>query len=89
MILYGADGSKFRADKVSRPKFASRRGRTWDYENAKIDNEELKFWIDTTWGFNFYFELDNYWYRIPLFGRRGKEIGIDERREFFTRKPVG
>ena len=67
MILYDAKGLKHYATRCRRPMFSGHRGRTWDQDTKTINDKEVRFWIDTTWGTNYYFVFGQEWYRIPHF----------------------
>lgn len=66
MLLTDKKSNKHRAIKTKRPKFSSHRGRTWDYEIKVINGIEIEFWLDTTWGFYFYFQWEDQWYKVLM-----------------------
>ena len=50
----------------TKPKFSCRGGRTWDYRETIINNKVTRMHFDSTWGHNFYFEVNDKWYSIPV-----------------------
>ena len=53
-------------ENAQRPKFRSHRGRTWDSLTAYVNNKKTNFHFDSTWGYNFYFEVYGKWYSVPI-----------------------
>jgi len=51
---------------TTRPKLSSHRGRTWDTAKAIVNNTPTYFHYDSTWGHNFYFQVNEKWYSIPV-----------------------
>lgn len=51
---------------TKKPKFSSHRGRTWDTIPVVIAEEEIKGFIDTTWGLYVYFFWNGRWYKVNL-----------------------
>ena len=50
--------------KTSKPRMSLHRGRTWDSCTVVLlDGTEIKGYLDTTWGANFYFPHGAGWYR--------------------------
>jgi len=49
-----------------KPKFGWRGGRTWDYKTTIINGKKTNMHYDSTWGHNFYFEVNGKWYSIPV-----------------------
>jgi len=66
MILTDKKGNKHRLIKTRRPKFSNHRGRTWDCEIKVVNDIEVEFWLDTTWGFYFYFQWEDQWYKVLM-----------------------
>ena len=51
---------------AKRPKFGGR-GRTWDSLVNNINGRKTELFYDSTWGYNFYFQVNHKWYSIPVF----------------------
>ena len=102
MILFRKSGNetlKISAVKRGSPKLKSgHRGRTWDFDRHFINGEEVKMWIDTTWGEFVYFRCPEKaeWHKFRMvsnwraigcdvFLDFGQEFNI----EFSTKKPRG
>lgn len=62
----GGAGQFFQAVKTDRPKFTHHRGRTWDHIKVFVNNQEAKFWYDSTWGLAYYFEWQGQWYKVSM-----------------------
>lgn len=64
----------FTLTKCKRPSFKCCFGRTWDvYDSIKLDGEEIELYLDTTWGFFFYFEIEKQWYKVRILSHPFKE----------------
>lgn len=48
------------------PSFSDYGGRTWDHGFIKIDGEEYKAYLDTTWGEYIYFQYNEKWRRTRM-----------------------
>ena len=83
MILINKKGYKFNAQKCKPPKF--KRG-TWDFVRKIIRGKEVKFWLDFTWGWYFYFKYQEQWYRVRHHNRFSDEEISEDRFERFTIK---
>jgi hypothetical protein len=55
-----------KAYKTKQPKMTNHRGRTWDEITIVIDGEEVKTYLDTTWGWYFYVEYKGEWHKFPV-----------------------
>lgn len=66
MILYTEINIKILKTKCIRPKMNEHSGRTWDQGIIIIDGEEKTVYLDTTWGFYFYFVENGQWYKIKM-----------------------
>ena len=42
------------------------RGRTWDFFRIKLEDNEKKIYLDTTWGFYGYLNINGKWYKLSL-----------------------
>lgn len=52
--------------RCEKPKFGGR-GRTWDSFTRVVDNIDVEFHLDTSWGNYIYFSAqDDRWYKIPV-----------------------
>ena len=89
MILYCEEGQVVAA-KSRRPRFKDYAGRTWDSEVKEIDGKRVEFFFDTSWGRNFYFELEKQWYRAPIFMGTGRSerLGVGDIVLFYTKSKV-
>lgn len=85
MILYDKKGFKYPAVKCRKPMFSSHRGRTWDGDTKTINDNEIRFMIDTTWGFNYYFCYGQEWYRLPHFCYKVGQGDAVDTKHFFTK----
>lgn len=89
MKLYDENGKLIdRAIACKQPKFTHHRGRTWDCKTKYIDDVEVEWWYDSTWGRNFYFEWNGKWYKTPII-REDYTDGLQQYKEkLMTRKTV-
>jgi hypothetical protein len=50
--------------KCKKPTMNNHRGRTWDFCSVILsDTNTITGHIDTSWSFNFYFQIEGTWYR--------------------------
>ena len=56
------------ASKCKKPKLRSNHATrcTWDFDYHFVNGIRTKFWIETSWGTNAYFEYNGDWYRFPM-----------------------
>lgn len=67
MKLRAPTGQEFPVRACKKPCFSPTAiGRTWDYVTKKVNGQEVRFHLDTTWGRNFYFELKGIWYTVAI-----------------------
>lgn len=66
MKLYTKNGEEIIAVNCEKPKLSPRRGSSWDESHSTIDGQNVTYWLDTTWGFYFYFNWNGKNYKISL-----------------------
>jgi hypothetical protein len=79
MKLYDKKGKKYIAFGCKKPKMSWHAGRTWDHTNSVIVDKDgrdvnVRFYIDTTWGQNLYFDFNGRWYSLSLYGNPIKKV---------------
>jgi len=56
--------------KCKKPLFKDVHGRTWDSSKALLNNQEVEFFLDTSWGHYVYFALKDgfgyQWYKVKF-----------------------
>jgi hypothetical protein len=54
--------------KTKAPQMSNKNGRTWDKGTILLNGSEITVWLDTSWGFYIYFEVETQWYKMRMFG---------------------
>ena len=83
MILYSKNNDKIHCVKCRPPKLNSRINYL-DHMEGMIDDTKTKFWFSVkNNGSNFYFQMNNQWYRTSIVTETGFDvyIGIYDKRE--------
>ena len=73
MRFIGKSGKVYNCVATTRPEMTDRgryRDRSWRKEKRTINDKEVDFWYEATWGYYYYFELNCVWYKSPIFNDR-------------------
>ena len=86
MKLFTMGNEMIRAKVTKAPTFSSHKGRIWESMEKTVDNYDVTFMYDTSWGKNLYFSFKDKYYKVKICLVRGRNtLDLRNIKKFSTR----